>query len=102
MDETDVKAWVPASEAWKDFAKAHPEFGVRPTENSWIHFQRTHAPTLIKADVIRRIAFRGRMLADTRRFEHATFNLLTTGNVDGLPRRVAVVGLPGQNRERQP
>lgn len=83
MPTTNVNGWIPANEAWKDFAKRHPEFGVRPTDNSWIHFQRTHAPTLIGADVIRRIAYRGRMLADTSRFEAATFNLLTTGHVEG-------------------
>lgn len=83
MSDENIKAWKPANEAWKDFALAHPEFGVRPTENSWIHFQRTHAKTLVEADVIRRIAYRGRMLADTRRFELATFNLLTTGSVEG-------------------
>lgn len=83
MSDESIKAWKPANEEWKKFAKAHPEFGVRPTENSWIHFQRTHARTLIEADVIRRIAYRGRMLADTRRFEVATFNLLTTGSVEG-------------------
>jgi len=83
MADSIITAWKPANEVWKDFAKAHPEFGVRPTDNSWIHFQRTHASKLIEADVIRRIAYRGRMLADTRRFEVATFNLLTTGNVEG-------------------
>lgn len=83
MQQANVQGWIPASEAWISFAKEHPEFGVRPTENSWIHFQRTHAKALIEADVIRRIAFRGRMLADTGRFEAATFNLLTTGSVDG-------------------
>ncbi len=83
MQTTDPKAWVPASEAWKSFTKAYPVFGARPTENSWIHFQRTHAQKLIEADVIRRVAFRGRMLADSTRFEQATFNLLTTGSVEG-------------------
>lgn len=83
MSDDAINAWKPANEAWKDFAKAHPEFGVRPTDNSWIHFQRTHAKALIDADVIRRIAYRGRMLADARRFEVATFNLLTTGSVEG-------------------
>lgn len=83
MQTSDPKCWVPASEAWKEFARNHPEFGARPTENSWVHFQRTHAAKLIEADVVRRIAFRGRMLADTRRFELAVFNLLTLGNVDG-------------------
>jgi len=83
MPSTDPKGWIPASEAWIGFARSHPEFGVKPTENSWIHFQRTHAARLIEADVIRRIAYRGRMLADTSRFEAATFNLLTTGSVEG-------------------
>lgn len=86
MTNTQTKQWIPANEAWIDFAKNHPEFGVRPTENSWIHFQRTHAKALIDADVIRRIAYRGRMLADTSRFETATFNLLTTGQVEGRER----------------
>lgn len=85
MQATDLKAWIPANQAWKDFAKKHPEFGIRPTENSWVHFQRTHAHALIEVDVIRRIAYRGRMLANTERFEGATFNLLTTGNVAGVP-----------------
>jgi len=83
MQQTNPKNWSPADQAWIQFAKDHPEFGVRPTQNSWVHFQRTHAHALIKADVIRRIAYRGRMLADTSRFEVATFNLLTTGNVEG-------------------
>jgi hypothetical protein len=75
-----------------EFARNHPEFGVKPTESSWIHFQRTHAKALIEADVIRRIAYRGRMLADTARFDTATFNLLTTGSVEGRhrPRSVCV------------
>ena len=83
MQQTDIKRWRIASDACKDFVRSHPEFGARPTDNSWIHFQRTHAQTLIEADVIRRIAYRGRMLADSSRFEEATFNLLTTGNVEG-------------------
>lgn len=83
MQTAPHRAWIPASDAWIEFAKAHPEFGVKPTGNSWIHFQRTHAEKLIEADVIRRIAYRGRMLADTTRFEQATFNLLTTGTVEG-------------------
>jgi hypothetical protein len=83
MHDTQNKQWIPANQAWIQFAKDHPEFGVRPTENSWIHFQRTHAQALVAVDVIRRIAYRGRMLADTSRFESATFNLLTTGNVEG-------------------
>lgn len=83
MQSIDPKAWIAAADAWKAFAAAHPEFGVRPTDASWVHFQRTHAIKLIEADVIRRIAYRGRMLADTRRFEVATFNLLTTGSVKG-------------------
>lgn len=83
MSDTQTRRWVPASEAWKSFAKNHPEFGCRPTENSWIYFQRTHADKLIEADVIRRIAYRRRMLADTEKFEEATFNLLTTGSVMG-------------------
>lgn len=83
METTDTKSWRPASDAWLDFARTHPEFGIRPTGNSWIHFQRTHAQALIDADVIRRIAYRGRMLADATRFEQATFNLLTTGSVQG-------------------
>ncbi|WP_131111287.1 hypothetical protein [Sulfuricystis thermophila] len=78
--------WIPASEAWFNFVRDHPEFGVKPTESSWIHFQRTHAKALIDADVIRRIAWRGRMLADTSRFDTATFNLLTTGSVEGRNR----------------
>jgi hypothetical protein len=83
MQTTCHRGWIPASDAWIEFARNHPEFGVKPTINSWIHFQRTHAASLIQADVIRRIAFRGRMLADTTRFEQATFNLLTTGHVEG-------------------
>lgn len=83
MQSNAPSQWVPANEAWKGFARAHPELGIRPTDNSWIHFQRTHAAKLIEVDVIRRIAYRGRMLADTSRFEAATFNLLTTGNVEG-------------------
>lgn len=83
MEQTNPKGWIPADEAWFQFAKEHPGFGVRPTQNSWVHFQRTHARALIEADVIRRIAYRGRMLADSSRFELATFNLLTTGKVDG-------------------
>ena len=83
MQDTHLKTWIPASEAWKSFAQAHPEFGVRGTDNSWIHFQRTHAQKLVDADVIRRIAYRGRMLADSSRFEEATFNLLTTGSIEG-------------------
>lgn len=83
MCDTLIDRWKPASDVWIDFVKKHPEFGARPTENSWIHFQRTHARKLIEADVIRRIAYRGRMLADTNRFEVATFNLLTTGSVQG-------------------
>ncbi len=83
MQITHLKKWIPANEAWKSFAQTHPEFGVRGTDNSWIHFQRTHAQKLVEADVIRRIAYRGRMLADTDRFEQATFNLLTTGCVNG-------------------
>ncbi len=83
MQTTNLKKWIPANEAWKSFAQTHPEFGVRGTDNSWIHFQRTHAEKLVEADVIRRIAYRGRMLADTSRFEEATFNLLTTGCVNG-------------------
>lgn len=83
MQETNPKAWIPADSAWIQFAKDHPEFGVKPTQNSWIHFQRRHAQSLIEADVIRRIAYRGRMLANTERFEVATFNLLTTGDVNG-------------------
>lgn len=86
MKQTQLKGWVPASEAWMEFARNYPEFGVKPTESSWIHFQRTHAKALIDADVIRRIAYRGRMLADTARFDAATFNLLTTGSVEGRHR----------------
>lgn len=82
---SQATGWIPASEAWMQFARNHPEFGVKPTESSWIHFQRVHAKALIEADVIRRIAYRGRMLADTARFDTATFNLLTTGNVKGKP-----------------
>ena len=83
MEENPARGWVPAADAWRDFAKHHPEFGVRPTENSWIHFQRTHAQSLIDADVMRRLRWRGRMIADTRRFEVAVFNLLSTGSVEG-------------------
>lgn len=83
MKPDETKRWIPANEAWKRFANTHPEFGCRPTENSWIYFQRTHAQRLIDADVIRRVAYRRRMLADTARFEQATFNLLTTGNIEG-------------------
>lgn len=83
MQNPNLTHWIPACEAWKSFAQTHPEFGVRGTDNSWIYFQRTHAQKLIEADVIRRIAYRGRMLADTSRFEVATFNLLTTGSVEG-------------------
>ena len=83
MNETQSAGWIPASEAWMRFVRNHPEFGVKPTESSWIHFQRTHAKALVDVDVIRRIAYRGRMLADTARFEDATFNLLTTGSVEG-------------------
>lgn len=83
MDQTNPKSWIPADEAWFQFAKEHPGFGVKATQNSWTHFQRTHAAALMEADVIRRIPYRGRMLADSSRFELATFNLLTTGNVEG-------------------
>lgn len=83
MKQDDINRWIPANEAWKNFAESHPEFGCRPTENSWIYFQRTHAQRLIDADVIRRVAYRRRMLADTSRFNQATFNLLTTGSIDG-------------------
>lgn len=83
MQHNDIKCWLPASDVWLDFARTHPEFGIRATNNSWVHFQRTHAKALLEADVIRRIAYRGRMLADTTRFEEATFNLLTTGSVEG-------------------
>ncbi len=83
MQQADTKNWIPADEAWIQFAKNHPEFGVKPTVSSWAYFQRTHAKKLIAADVIRRIAYRGRMLADTSRFEQATFNLLRTGDVNG-------------------
>lgn len=86
MGNLQATGWIPASEAWFNFVRNHPEFGVKPTESSWIHFQRTHAKTLIDADVIRRIAWRGRMLADTSRFDTATFNLLTTGSVEGRHR----------------
>jgi hypothetical protein len=83
MQQAQSSGWIPADKAWIEWVKAHPEFGAKPTLNSWIHFQRTHAHKLIEADVIRRIAYRGRMIADTARFDAATFNLLTTGNVDG-------------------
>jgi hypothetical protein len=83
MQQTQSNRWIPASEAWMTFAKNHPEIGCKPTENSWVHFQRTHAERLVEADVIRRIAYRRRMLADTQRFDEATFNLLTTGSIEG-------------------
>lgn len=83
MQNNTQSQWIPASDAWMEFARNHPEFGVKPTESSWIYFQRVHAKALIEADVIRRIAYRGRMLADTLRFDGATFNLLTTGSVEG-------------------
>ena len=83
MQANNLNSWIPADEAWIKFVKNHPEFGAKPTVNSWLYFQRTHASALVAADVIRRIAYRGRMLADSTRFEQATFNLLTTGNVEG-------------------
>lgn len=86
MQTTKIKRWIPASEAWKNFAREHPEFGIRPTENSWVHFQRTHAQKLIEIGVIQRTLYRRRMLADNERFETATFNLLTTGRLDGKTR----------------
>lgn len=89
MQQVTNMAWIPADEAWIQFAKAHPEFGVKPTVSSWLYFRRTHATKLIEADVIRRIAYRGRLLADSGRFDSATFNLLTTGNVDGVRSAVA-------------
>lgn len=69
--------WKPASEAYREFAESHPEFGIKGNGNSWIHFQRTHAPRLIEAGVLRRAAFRNRMIADTERFEGAVFDLLS-------------------------
>lgn len=83
MQANAISGWVPASEAWQDFARRHPEFGIRPTENSWIHFSRTHAEKLIEHDVVRRSAFRKRLLANSERFESSVFNLLTTGAVEG-------------------
>ncbi|MBK7813862.1 MAG: hypothetical protein IPJ52_05865 [Rhodocyclaceae bacterium] len=83
MQTTDTKAWRPAADEWRRFCEQHPGIGARGNENSWIHFQRIHAQKLVDADVIRRVAFRGRMLADSTRFEVAVFNLLTLGNVEG-------------------
>ena len=85
--QADIKSWIPAREAWKTFAQQHPEFSIRPTDASWVHFQRTHGQKLIKVDVLRQAAFRGRMLADSKRFETAVFNLLSTGRVEGLARK---------------
>lgn len=47
MEKTDTNGWIPASDAWKQFAKSHPEFGVKPTDHSWIYFQRTYAHKLV-------------------------------------------------------
>lgn len=75
--------WIAAAEAWRSFATRHPEFGIRPTANSFIHFNRTHGAKLIAVDAMRKAAFRGRLIADSARFDVAVFNLLSTGAVDG-------------------
>lgn len=100
MQNKTQSQWIPASDAWMEFARNHPEFGVKPTESSWIYFQRTHAKALIEADVIRRIAYRGRMLANTARFDMATFNLLTTGDVKGKPMLRSDAGVAHQEPSR--
>lgn len=41
QSSNDPKSWQPADEAWLQFAKDHPGFGVKPTHASWVYFQRT-------------------------------------------------------------
>lgn len=83
MQANATTGWVPASDAWLEFARKHPEFGIAPTQGSWIHFSRTHVEKLIECDVVLRSMYRNRLLADAGRFEQAVFNLLTSGSVEG-------------------
>lgn len=83
MQQNPSNTWIPAAEAWKTFSEKHPELGIRATPASWVHFSRVHAKALLDAGVLRRASFRNRIIADANRFDGATFNLLTTGDVNG-------------------
>ncbi|WP_367394559.1 hypothetical protein [Cupriavidus sp. Agwp_2] len=67
--------WTPATDAWRDFIKKHPELGLSGSAYSWAAFRRRNGEQLHKQGILRRTP-RGAFVADADRFDAAAFDLV--------------------------
>lgn len=77
-----VKAtnWSPLRTVFEQFIDAHPELGLKFSENTFRNFSRIHGPALLEEDVVRKPAGpRGPAIADITRFDAAAFDLISKG-----------------------
>jgi hypothetical protein len=77
--QVTVNHWVPARIVLQQFVEAHPELGLRYSENTYYNFTRRHALELQAKGVFRRAYSRAPFTADVRRFDEAAYELVSQG-----------------------
>lgn len=71
------KNWAPLRLVFRQFIAAHPELGLRATQNTYNTFTRVHGPALVAMDVLRKAGLRSPYIADVNRFDAAAFELVS-------------------------
>lgn len=70
--------WAPMRTLHREFIEAHPELGLRASDTTYKNFCRLFAQRLIDMGVARRtMGVRSPLIADSARFDQATFDLVT-------------------------
>jgi hypothetical protein len=76
--QVTVTNWAPARRVFAEFLKAHPELGLKYSENTFKNFSRIHGPALIDQDVMRKPGgLRSPAIVDCTRFDEAAFELIS-------------------------
>ena len=73
----EVKNWTDGREVFRQFLEAHPELGLRYSENTYLNFTRIHGPSLVDLDVMRKPSLRSPYIADVTRFDAAAYERIS-------------------------
>lgn len=74
-----VSDWKPARALLSEFVAAHPELGLKFSENTYRNFCRAFSRRLLADDVLRQPHARATIIGNVNTFDAATFDLISKG-----------------------
>ena len=72
-----VTNWIPMKDAWEQFIAAHPELGIKFSQNTFNNFSRAYVDELLTSGAVRKPYKTAPAIADVNTFDDACFEIIT-------------------------